>query len=171
MIGFTAKYKFDDNGIRAITSAVARLNAARVRVGVVGPDAEQTTPTGGNLKLWELAAIQEFGTKDGHIPERSFIRRTLNDLVWVRAIAARAAERVVMKGESADAALNWMGNVVASAIRNTIMQSVPPPNAESTVDWKGHDHTLIGLTMTLLNAIGHEVVSGSTDVSVFTDED
>lgn len=157
---FTAKYHWKDNGIRAITSAVARLNAARVRVGVVGPDATQITPTGGNLELWELAAAQEFGTEDGHIPERSFIRRTLNDLVWVRSLAARAAQRVIMKGESAEQSLDWMGHVIAVAIQNTIMSSVPPKNAEATVAWKGDGETLRGLTNTLLNAISHEVVMG-----------
>lgn len=158
-----AKYTFKDNGIRAVTSAVAKLNATRVRVGVVGPEASQTTPTGGDLALWQLAAAQEFGTENGHIPERSFIRKTLNDLVWVRMIAARAAERVILKGENAEEALSWLGQVLVTAIQNTIMQGVPPPNAETTVEWKGHDHTLIGLTQTLLNAISFEVVSAGLE--------
>lgn len=167
----TAKYKFDDSGIRALTSAVSKLNASRVRVGVLGEAGDQMTPTGGDLRLWELAAIQEFGSKNGHIPERSFIRKTLNDLVWLRTVAARAAERVVMKREPAEVALDWMGQVLVTAIQNTIMQGVSPANAEATIEWKGHDIPLIGLTRTLFDAISHEVVTGFSDVAINYDSE
>jgi hypothetical protein len=166
MVG--GKYKFDDKGIRALTSAVSKLGATRVRVGVLGAKADEIHPrTGGTLTIGELAAIQEFGTETtDHIPERSFIRRTLNDLVWLRVMAARAAERVVFKRESAEQALDWLGNVLVNAIQNTISQGVPPPNKPDTIAWKGHAHTLVGLTSVLRDSISHEVVTGGSDTSV-----
>lgn len=153
-----AKYTFDDAGIREVTSRISKLSSLSVKVGVVGPNADMTTPTGGDLAMWQLAAIQEFGSDDGHIPERSFIRRTLNDLVWLRSLARQAAQSIVMQGESTHSALDWMGRVIATAIQNTLISNVPPPNAPATVDWKGHGDTLIGLTGALFDAISHEVV-------------
>lgn len=159
MFDAKVKYVFNDNALRAITTGVSQLNASRVRVGVLGSDGLAQHPTS-KLKAWEIAAIQEFGTKTTpHIPERSFIRKTLNDLVWLRLVMSRAAGRVI-KGQSADSALNWLGQIIVAAVKRTVMQSVPPPNAPQTVEWKGHTHTLIGLTSTLFNSISHDIVRG-----------
>ena len=156
----TSRYTFNDHGLRAITSAVSKLGAARTRVGVLGSDGDAVHPTGNGLKVWEVAALQEFGTENGHIPPRSFIRSTLNDLVWVRSLMARAAQRVVFGKATADGALDWLGKTVVMAIQNRIMQSVPPPNAEQTVMWKGHAHTLIGTTSVVSKSVSHDVVKG-----------
>jgi hypothetical protein len=158
-MSINSKYTFDDTGIRQIQSRIAKLTSMSVKVGVVGPNADNTTPTGGDLAMWQLAAIQEFGTNDGHIPERSFIRKTLNDLVWLRSLAQDAAKKVVMEGQSTEMALDWMGSVIATAIQRTLISNVPPPNTDATVEWKGHGDTLIGLTGALFDAISHEVVS------------
>lgn len=154
-----SKYKFNDAGIRQVQSRIAKLSSMRIKVGVVGPNADNTTPTGGDLAMWQLAAVQEFGTNDGHIPERSFIRKTLNDLVWLRSLAREAAQKVVMEGQSTDVALNWMGSLIATAIQRTLISNVPPPNTEATVEWKGHGDTLIGLTGALFDAISYELES------------
>lgn len=158
------KYVFNDNGIRALTSSVGKLDASRVRVGVLGGDGLKTHPTS-KLPVWQIAAINEFGTQTAsapiQIPERSFIRKTLNDLVWLRTVMARAAGRVVNGKSTADGALNWLGQVIVRAIKNTIMKGVPPSNAPDTVEWKGHDHTLIGKTGTMADAISHDVVRGA----------
>jgi hypothetical protein len=165
MFDAKVKYVFNDNALRAITSGVAQLNASRVRVGVLGSAGLATHPNS-SLRVWQIAAIQEFGTKSTpHIPERSFIRKTLNDLVWLRLVMSRAAGRVI-KGHSADSALNWLGQIIVAAVKRTLMQSVPPPNKPDTVDWKGHGHTLIGLTSTLFNAIGHDIVRGKGSAKV-----
>ncbi len=155
----TGKYTFNDKGIRDILSGVSRLTSTRIRVGVIGPGANAQHPTSNGLSAWQIGALQEFGSRDGHIPERSFIRSTLADINWVKETVARAAQRVVMKGESANSALNWAGEVFASAIKRAVMSGIPPANSQATVDWKGHDDTLFGRTRTLFDAITHEVIS------------
>lgn len=153
------KYVFNDDGIRKVQSRIAKLTSMRIKVGVVGPNADNTTPTGGNLAMWQLAAVQEFGTNDGHIPERSFIRKTLNDLVWLRSLAKDAAQKVVMEGVPVEMALDTMGSIIATAMQRTLISNVPPPNTDATVEWKGHGDTLIGLTGALFDAISHELES------------
>jgi len=150
-------YKFDDKGIRDILSGVSRMTSSRIRVGVVGPGANNKHPTS-DLTAWEIGALQEFGSDDGHIPERSFIRSTLADVGWVKQTVAQAARRVVSGRSNATEALNWAGNIFASAIKRQIMSGVGPRNADTTVRWKGHDHTLIGLTRTLFEGIAHEII-------------
>lgn len=153
----TGKYTFKDKGIRDVLSGVSRLTSARIRVGVVGPGANTKHPTSG-LSVWEIGALQEFGSKDGHIPPRSFIRSTLADTGWVKQIVSQAARQVVMQGKSANAAMNWAGGVIANQIRKTVLSDVGPANAQKTIDWKGHSHTLLGLTSALFDAIGHVVI-------------
>jgi hypothetical protein len=165
MFDVSAKYKFDDKAFRAITSAVAKLDASRVRTGILGAEGEKLHPTGHGLKVWQVGALQEFGDGTGHIPERSFIRKTLNDLVWLRVITARAAQRVVQLKQTADSALGWLGENIVRAIQHTIMAEVPPANKPQTVDWKGHGHTLIGKTGVMSESISYDIVTGSAEAT------
>lgn len=159
-----AKYTWNDKGWRELTSNVARAGATKLRVGVLGADASRKHPNA-DITIGEVALINEFGSDDGHVPRRSFIRGTVNGKMGLMAsILNTAARAVVMAKQSADVALGHAGALVVNAIRETIEHSIAPHNAKATVDKKGFDHPLIESGV-LKEAISFQLVktSGVTD--------
>lgn len=130
-----------------------------IAVGVVGAGALQQHPTA-KITIGEIAAIQEFGSGDGHIPPRPMLRDTFLNHGWVRDTLGMAVRRVVQGKSTARQAMNRAGKIFADGVRTTLLDGVSPANAEATVDWKGHGDTLIGLTGALYDAITHKILPG-----------
>ena len=64
-----------DRGWRKLRQTMKAASDAHAKVGVLaGKGAEESRE---GLTNAELAAVHEFGTKDGRVPERSFIRATV----------------------------------------------------------------------------------------------
>ena len=153
---------------RALYQRVLAANTYKVHVGVLSAKGGNSKHAGSKLTLVELAAIHEFGTADGHIPARSFIRSTL----YVRSAAAlaqkvEAAAKLVIAGKlDAKKALELLGTFAASEIKNTITLNEAdgygeygyPPLADSTIKAKGSSVPLID-TGQLKNSITYAVVT------------
>lgn len=84
----------------------------------------------------ELAAIHEFGSADGRIPERSFLRSTFNANmpVYLQNLAT-LLERVFSGKMTVEKAFNIMGAKISTDVKKYITTGagVPPPNAPSTL--------------------------------------
>ncbi len=93
-----------------------------------------------------------------HVPERSFIRSTVDAKKYGEwRIAAEEMRKEIVAGHmSTDRALGLMGLRIKKDIQEKIRSQVPPPNAPSTIAAKGSDHPLIN-TAQLLNSIDFEV--------------
>ena len=155
---FEGKYTFDDKPIKEYLVAMKEFCRESIVVGVVGPDADKIHPTShGELTTEQIAILQEFGSQDGHIPPRPFIRNTFLNTAMVTSTLAEAARRVFHKYSSPRQALNRAGETFVNAVKTTLLDGVPPPNAQATIDWKGHGDTLIGLTGALYDAISHQI--------------
>lgn len=132
-----------DLGWRAILETVkAAKGDAYAKVGVladtekggmheVGPDGKPSP-----LTVAEVAAVLEFGTEDGHIPERSAVRSTFDE--EKEELQKRSYELMadILFGKiTRDDALNILGAQLVAAIKKKITTGagVPPPNAPSTV--------------------------------------
>jgi hypothetical protein len=94
------------------------------------------TPTG-TLTVGQIAVINEFGTDDDHVPERSFLRSTFDVMKpkWLRLTdkyrnAIMEGKMTVMK------ALELIGLVQVSDVRLKVKARIPPPNAPSTIKQK-----------------------------------
>lgn len=140
----------------------------KMRVGVISSAVNDDT--GENIA--EYAAANEFGrivqTSDGayfQLP-RPAIRNTIAEKKgeWGDTLGA------LLRGgeQSADgvvSAINEAGKVMVQDIRNTIENSVPPPNAKSTVEAKRRkgrarpDQTLVD-SGSFQRAIDYEVIPG-----------
>lgn len=132
----TAKVGDRDHGWRAFFKAVAAVQGGRyAKVGVLADsEAGGMHEEGSDLTVAEIAAVLEFGTEDGHIPERSVIRATFDE--QRDALTAMTAELFMslMFGKiSADQALNALGAKLSSEMKKKISAGVSPPNAPSTV--------------------------------------
>lgn len=150
---------FEDADWRAIKAEMDKAGKSHVRVGVLASQGGDEILHDGDLTLAEIAAVHEFGTADGHIPSRSFIRRAV--IENRDAIVKKQAElslAVMLHKIDIDKALNLLGVFIVALVKATIEQgsSIPPPLAESTVERKGSSRALVD-TGQLVNSINHEV--------------
>lgn len=146
---------------QAIKASVAALGRAHVRAGVVGPPAQE--PHGdGPMTNGEIALVHELGSRDGRIPERSFVRSSMRDPGFQAEFAALQARlvRAVLAGlMSRDRALGLLGALAASEIQQTITDDLVegPALAPETVRRKGSDKLLVDHGE-LAAAVGWEIV-------------
>jgi hypothetical protein len=156
-----AKSGIDDRVWRDLKRKIPKIDAAHVKVGVLASKGgnEQVEGAPAGFDLVALAATHEYGSSDGHVPERSFLRRTLN---LKREVFAAAAAKIA-RGLLADKldfrkGLDILGALGATEVKKTITEGegVPPPNAPSTVARKGSSRPLVD-TGRMLNAITWEV--------------
>lgn len=124
-----------------------------VKVGVISGE------KGGSSEIATYAGANEFGTSDGRIPERSFIRSTMNRIGFALfKMAEKYLEDAAKKNKSPLKTLDEMGLFAAARIVNTITTLRTPPNAPATMaQKKGVDNPLIDEGR-LKNSIAHVVV-------------
>lgn len=133
----------------ALLARAHGLERLHVRVGVLsskGGDVKE-----GEFTLVELAAVHEFGSADGHIPQRAPIRTTF----YVRAkqeladMQFKLAKAIVTDGMDPKRAMGILGTWGANAIKKTITDGdgLPPPNAASTIAQKGSSRPLVDTGM------------------------
>lgn len=141
-----------------IRETVAQLGRAEVRAGVVGAKATEPHGNTGQDNA-EIALWMEYGTKA--LPERSFIRKTLDDPAVQTELAAMMADltgRAILGQISRDEVLAQVGAWVAERIKRTIEDDkVTPELQPSTVAHKGSNKVLVE-SHQLVNAIGWEIV-------------
>jgi phage gpG-like protein len=137
-----------------------------VRVGVFGDEKHEGSE---DLTLVELAAIHEFGSPAAGIPERSFIRATINAKHdEIKKLLHGLAKQVVRGEITAERGLNLIGTYIAAEMKKTITQrkTVGPEPQElkqATIDRKGSSTPLLD-TAQLKNSITHVVVNGDEKV-------
>jgi len=100
--------------------------------------------TDSKFTLPEIAAVQEFGTKDGRIPERSFMRTTFDKfrLIYNEQFVEQGFLAALGKKDPEKALLS-VGNNYKSDVVNKITGIRNRKNAPSTIAKKGFDNPLI----------------------------
>lgn len=152
-----AKIKVRDLGMTAILRELHKVGGVHITVGVHG-DAKPRSGDGADQVL--VAAANEFGTSDGHVPERSFIRSTIDARrSQIGALTSNTLGKVADGKQTAKDAAGVVGLFVENAIKKTITVLSDPPNAPSTIARKGSSNPLID-TGQLRQAITHKVVIG-----------
>lgn len=122
-----------DSGYKDLLKAL-RLDSLEVRVGVFAESGDENV-----LK----AAVNEFGTADGRIPERSFLRSTVDKGQTRYAILLQEATKQVVLGRADwEAAFGQVGRIAVNDVRGTIID-MKPGNAASTIAKKGRDEPLV----------------------------
>lgn len=137
-----------DHGWNDMMEAVREMGAkgeTYAKVGVFADDKiggmhkkDPDTGLAENLTVAEIAVVQEFGTQDGHIPSRSFLRSTFDKLVpKLQEMAEKLLGQVVFKNMPRKKALDIMGLFLSSETKKAITSGpeIPPTNAPYT-KWK-----------------------------------
>jgi hypothetical protein len=109
----------------------------------------------------QIGAVHEFGSADGHIPERSYLRSTVDQQRQKYADAIVRILEAATKAPDGRAALRLgltrLGYVAAGDVQRTIVELHEPPNAPETIRKKyGQDNPLID-TGHLVQSIDSEV--------------
>ena len=143
----------------ALGSLRAIAKGAHVVVGVRGQKGGQRE-AGQALTLVEVAAVNEYGSEDGHVPERSFLRSTFDaQKTEIGRTLAAGLDKIILGRGTTDDLLGRVGLKLAVDVVETITAGVPPPNASATIARKGSTHPLIDEGR-LRQSIDHEVRRG-----------
>ncbi len=133
----------------------ATKEGAHVVVGILSDSKNQRR--GEPLTNAVLGFIHEFGSSDGHVPERSFLRATVDAKREKYKTTIRRIAKLVLLGKMTQRqALQLIGVMIQGDVVKTINAGVPPKNAPSTIARKGSSKTLID-TGQLKGAITFEV--------------
>lgn len=129
---------------------------ARNKSVLVGLPAGSGTSKDG-IPLAVIGAIQEYGSADGHIPERSFLRVPLRQNEDALKGMFRKLMKQVTAGEvTMYSAMDQVGARAAGLSKEAIESGIAPANAPSTIKRKGSATPLVD-TGALSQAITHVV--------------
>lgn len=142
-----------DLGYSRIVEVLGDLGRPRVEVGVrqnapayppAPPGEDGEAPNREPLTVAAIAAVNEFGSRDGRIPARSFLRWTADTHRAAIVDKIRVAIREAMDGKRPiDKGLGRVGTFVVGLVRKRIRDLDDPRNADSTIKAKGADNPLI----------------------------
>jgi hypothetical protein len=120
---------------RAVWDKILReLGKLRRTVVTVGVHQDDSARAGDSLTNPQLAAIHEFGA--GRIPERSFLRATIDQDRRVEDFAREQAAEVATGVRPASQAGERIGVMTSNAVKTRIRDHIPPPLAAVTIQRK-----------------------------------
>lgn len=132
------------------------LASVELAIGILGASAFYADPDSDGFTLVDIAVVNEFGTDDGHIPERPAHRTTYREEEGAMQRRMGGMLRLMLDGKRAKPIFNKLGLYYADRLKRNIMAWSLPPNAPSTVAQKGANNPLID-TGRMLNSIQHEI--------------
>lgn len=137
-----------DKGYAKLLKQLRDINAPGVYVGV-------RAEAGSDMVI--IAASNEFGTADGHVPERSYLRSTVDDgQSEVADDLQKALTEAVDGTRDIRTGLERVGAKWVGKVQDKIKSHPGPPNAPSTIARKGADATLVD-TGRLRQSIDYEL--------------
>lgn len=146
-----------DMGYAQLLKSFEGLNEnVDVLVGV--PETSAEYEGGANQVL--IATVNEFGTDDGRIPERSYLRSTVDEnKSKYAALITKLLGHVVDGKLTAEVAFDRLGLTVEADVKRKIVTLIDPPNADATVQLKKSSNPLID-TGQLRQSIIYEIRKG-----------
>lgn len=109
------------------------------------------------FSMVDLAVVHEYGSRDGRIPERSFIRSTCDAKQHEHVACAASLQRKIIDGKlTIKQALTQLGEVVSKDMVQSINLGIEPSLNPATIKRKKSSKPLIH-TGRLKGSITHEV--------------
>lgn len=151
-----------DHGAAKLRAQLEKLSKTRVKVGVLDDAPKRTAASkkGEKLTLLEVAAVHEFGAPDAGIPQRSFIRATVD----LRASEIAADQETIAAGVLAgkitpEQGAEMLGARVQGMIQTRIAEGISPPLKPATIARKKSSKPLVD-TGQLRSSITYRVEVG-----------
>ena len=128
-----------DLGWSKLFREMKELDKKSVKVGI---QAGETTEDGEN-DLAYIGGVHEFGSEDGTIPQRSFIRAGVdNKMGQIKNLSENVSGKII-DGMSVKTGLNLIGLEVTGIIQEYISSGNFTPNSPKTIAKKGSSKPLI----------------------------
>lgn len=142
---------------RGWNQTVRELKALDGAVTIIGLPRNGTTSGRHSMnELIDVGAYNEFGSPKTNLPERSFIRSTVDEgRVRIRKMQTMAVNRMFLPGASVRVELFKIGEAVKRMIQAKIVSGRFAPLSPKTVARKGHGLPLIE-TEQLVRSIQHK---------------
>jgi hypothetical protein len=129
-----------DMGWTRIKDEIKKAEKAAVKVGVLSDSPQQI----GEADMLLIAAANEFGTSDGHIPPRPYIRASFDAKQRELGRTQERLWNLVLDGKiDTDRAMGLLGEEHQAQIQEYMTALDTPPNAPRTVAKKGSSNPLI----------------------------
>lgn len=91
-----------------------------------------------------IGTVNEYGSTDGHTPERSFMRSTYRENIKTyKGDIKKIIQSVIAGKYTAKVGMGRLGKKAELDIKNKIASNIQPENAQSTKDQKDSTSTLI----------------------------
>lgn len=145
----TLSTRIVDRGAAKLRATIKQLSSQpSVKVGVVGAKADEDH---GGIPMGELAAVHEYGSPKQNIPERSFIRSTMDaHKAEVAGLLGKGLGNLLDGHTTASLVLYDLGGKMAAEVRGRIESGLSPALKTPT-------HKPLDDTGALKEAIGFEV--------------
>lgn len=122
----------DSSGMERLERELARLARVEITVGVHGEDGKRDD--GGRLTNVQVAAVHEFGAPAQNIPERSFLRSTMDrEKAQILDDMSDAVDHV-LQGAPLKQEVERVGIYTEIRVRETIRKGIDPPLSPMTVE-------------------------------------
>lgn len=132
-----------DRGANALLRRLAKSREA-VRVGILDDSPKKAREGDGGRHSLEVAAVHEFGAPAAGIPQRSFIRATVDLNEREIARLQHATMTAFVQGKvTLRQGLDRIGMKVAAMMQKRFAAGIEPPLAESTIARKGSSKPLV----------------------------
>lgn len=141
-----------DKGMKAYLKNVGEFMSYEISAGVNSEDSG--APDKNGFTMADKAIINEYGSRDGHIPERPVHRNTIDaEQKNMKRKIAQGAKKVAQRKVSALREANNIGQYYAGKLRDGVQKYNEVPNAPATVKKKGENNPLIdsGATVNAIN--------------------
>ena len=135
----------DINRTPELLSRLEQFAVLEEVIGIFGDEAKVPHP-GTELTMVELAAIHEYGTRNGHVPARPWISvGTDRARSLVGTVIQAGIQQVLEGGTTAGQVLDRAGLAIKGSIQKyaSSPSSPPPPLALSTIKAKGSANPLV----------------------------
>lgn len=158
------KLNYRDKGLKKILQEFSKASTLAIKVGVVGPKAEELSANGRYTNA-EVAVVNEFGSADGHVPPHEFLKSTFRKRGPQTIVLLGWAIRNVAENQSSlPFEYERVGEKLASMVKETILDNTADGrkhNAPSTIREKKFDHPLLA-TGGLADAVSYQLMRKAT---------
>lgn len=114
------------------------------------------------ITIAQIAAIHEFGSSDGRVPERSFMRSAVeNNKDAIIKLLGKLNKKIIHGEMTTAKAIGIVCEYVVGLMKKRITDGVPPPNKPATVNRKKSNLPLVD-TSQMIDSIDWEIKTGGT---------
>ena len=157
---FKSSTKEIDHGYKAMRRVIKQIQRDKpyVKVGVQADAGEHSEGTPMTL----VASVHEFGAPSKNIPERSFIRSTMDEKRrFLRGLTQDEIFKIIRLKTHFRSSLDRIGLVISTLIKKKITDLRKPPLKPATIRRKGSSNPLVD-TGQMRASIRHVVVEKDT---------